>query len=67
MIDLGFSRLVRYEHNGKVHFGDLQNHDNSGYTIKRLDGNLDDGFKPTSDEHTVDKVGTLAACPALLL
>jgi hypothetical protein len=58
MIELGFSRLVRYEHDGKVYFGDLQNDDGSKYTIKRLEGNLEDGFKPTSDEHTVEKVGS---------
>jgi hypothetical protein len=58
MVDLGFSRLVRYEHDGKVHFGDLQNDDGSKYAIKRLEGNLDDGFKTTSDEHIVEKVGS---------
>jgi hypothetical protein len=58
MIDLGFSRLVRYEHDGKVHYGDLQNDDGSKYAIQRLEGNLDNGFKPTSDEHTVEKVGS---------
>jgi hypothetical protein len=58
MIDLGFSRLVRYEHDGKVHFGDLQNLDGSKHTIKRLEGNLDDGFRQTRDEHTVERVGS---------
>lgn len=57
MINLGFSRLVRYEHDGKVHFGDLQNHDGGNYIVKRLDGSLDHGFQSTSDEHTVKKVG----------
>ena len=56
MVDLGFSRLVRYENGGKVLFGDLQSHENGKYRVKRLDGDLDQGFQITSDEHTVEKV-----------
>jgi Ser/Thr protein kinase RdoA (MazF antagonist) len=56
MIDLGFSRLVRYEYGGKVLFGDLQSHENGKYRVKRLDGDLDQGFQITNDEHTVEKV-----------
>jgi hypothetical protein len=44
MLDPGFPRLVRYKHNGKVLFGDLQSHNYGGYRVKRLDGNLDQDF-----------------------
>jgi hypothetical protein len=56
MIDLGFSRLVRYENDGKVLFGDLQSHVDGRYRVKKLDGDLDQGFQITSDEHTVERV-----------
>lgn len=56
MLDLGFSRLVRYEHDGKALFGDLQSYENGKYRVRRLDGDLDQGFQITRDEHTVEKV-----------
>ena len=56
MIDLGFSRLVRYEYDGQVLFGDLKKYDNGKYLVKRLDGDLDCGFRSNGDEHTVHKV-----------
>jgi hypothetical protein len=56
MINLGFSRLVRYEYDGKVLFGDLQSHENGKHRVKKLEGNLDQGFQITSDEHIVEKV-----------
>jgi hypothetical protein len=56
MVDLGFSRLVRYEQDGKVLFGDLRSHENGSYRVTRLNGDLDQGFQVTSDEHTVEKV-----------
>jgi hypothetical protein len=63
MVDLGFSRLVRYENGGKVLFGDLQSHENGKYRVKRLDGDLDEGFHITNDEHTVERVRF--DCPSL--
>jgi hypothetical protein len=56
MVDLGFSRLVRYEQDGKVLFGDLRSHENGRYRVTRLDGDLDQGFQVASDEHIVEKV-----------
>ena len=60
MVDLGFSKLVRYERDGKVFFGDLQsNNDDGKYIVKRLEGDLDQGFRSTGDENVaVSKVST---------
>jgi hypothetical protein len=58
MLDLGFSKLVRYEQNGQILFGDLQSHKDGEYMIKRLQGDLDQGFQPTGDDNTVRKVCT---------
>jgi hypothetical protein len=62
MLDLGFSKLVRYEQNGKVLFGDLQSHQDGEYVIKRLQGDLDQGFRPTGDDDVVKKVCKAIAC-----
>jgi hypothetical protein len=59
MLDLGFSKLVRYEQNGQILFGDLQSHKDGEYMIKRLQGDLDQGFQPTGDEDAVRKVFTV--------
>ncbi|KAM0693765.1 hypothetical protein Q7P36_007022 [Cladosporium allicinum] len=56
MLDLGFSKLVRYKQDGKIFFGDLQSHTDGVYTIKRLQGDLDQGFQPTGDEDIVKKL-----------
>lgn len=61
MLDLGFSKLVRYKQDGKIFFGDLQSHTDGVYTIKRLQGDLDQGFQPTGDEDIVKKL----LCPLL--
>jgi hypothetical protein len=60
MIDLGFSKLVRYEQDGKVFFGDLQSHSDDGkYIVKRLEGDLDQGFRSAGDENiAVSKAST---------
>jgi hypothetical protein len=61
MLDLGFSKLVRYEQgdDGEIFFGDLQGHQDGEYTIKRLQGNLDQGFRSTGHNDVVRKACTV--------
>ena len=54
---MAFKKLVRYGHNGENHYGDLISSGEHGFLVKRLEGSIREGFKPTSDEPvTVAKV-----------
>jgi hypothetical protein len=54
---MAFKKLVRYEHGGETHYGDLISSGSHGFLVKRLDGNIQNGFNSTTDEPvTVTKV-----------
>ncbi|TDZ15875.1 Uncharacterized protein Cob_v011260 [Colletotrichum orbiculare MAFF 240422] len=56
---MAFQALVRYEHNGHVHHGNLVRRSRSGYVIERLDGDIENGFIGTD----VRDVATKLLCP----
>jgi hypothetical protein len=57
-----FSRLVRYESDGQVHYGELLDQSETGSKVKKLNGSLDRGFEDSGEEATVVKtVGTSSA------
>jgi hypothetical protein len=61
LVDLGlqdimaFKKLVRYETEGTVHYGDLLETDSTGHKVQRLSGSLGN-FKQQFEIDTVDKV-----------
>jgi len=50
-----FSRLVRYESDGKVHHGELLEKSEAGFKVKKLNGSIDRGFEESGEEATVVK------------
>ncbi|KAF6823027.1 fumarylacetoacetate hydrolase family protein [Colletotrichum plurivorum] len=53
---MAFQALVRYEHDGQAHYGNLVRRSRSGYVVERLGGNIDEGFIHTSVRDTVTKL-----------
>ncbi|KAK7409632.1 hypothetical protein QQX98_008147 [Neonectria punicea] len=47
---MGFQKLVRYEYDGSVHYGDLLESSDAGFKVAKLAGNLADGFSTTGAE-----------------
>ena len=45
---MSFSKLVRYHEGGAIHFGDLLEEGADGFLVKKLTGNLAEGFAATS-------------------
>jgi hypothetical protein len=45
---MSFSKLVRYQDEGAIHYGDLLKQDTDGFLVKRLTGNLREGFVATN-------------------
>lgn len=47
---MDFHKLVRYEHDGHVHYGDLLEHFDEGFKVVELQGDLTNGFKRAATE-----------------
>ncbi|KAF7552113.1 hypothetical protein G7Z17_g4522 [Cylindrodendrum hubeiense] len=47
---MGFRKLVRYEYDGNVHYGDLLETSDNGFKVVKLSGNITDGFSATESE-----------------
>ncbi|KPM39824.1 hypothetical protein AK830_g6734 [Neonectria ditissima] len=47
---MGFKKLVRYEHDGDVHYGDMLESTDAGFKVVKLDGSIVDGFSATDAE-----------------
>ncbi|KAM5361841.1 hypothetical protein ACJZ2D_012871 [Fusarium nematophilum] len=47
---MGFHKLVRYEFNGKVHYGDMLERSHEGFKVQELNGNIENGFQATGAE-----------------
>ncbi|KAH8893628.1 fumarylacetoacetate hydrolase family protein [Thozetella sp. PMI_491] len=60
---MAFQKLVRYEEGGEACYGDLVNSDERGHLIKKLRGNLEDGFTATSETFTAQAVEPKLLCP----
>ncbi len=45
-----FERLVRFEHDGQIFYGDLVDQTETGFKVKKLQGNIEDGFQSTTEE-----------------
>ena len=55
---MSFKRLVRFEHDGQVFFGDLLETRDDGFKVAKLGGTLASGFTVTKSESViVEKVG----------
>ncbi|KAJ5812013.1 hypothetical protein N7474_008314 [Penicillium riverlandense] len=50
---MSFQRLVRFEKDGAPHYGDLLSQNDEGYTVQRLEGNIQNGFTRTTEEPVV--------------
>jgi len=53
IVEMAFSKLVRFEHGGRVSFGDLVESSENGFTVNELSGSLAEGFSSTSSEPIV--------------
>jgi hypothetical protein len=53
-----FQRLVRYEHNGEISYGNWLSSKDDDFTVQKLDGNLETGFQKTDVNVVVRTVGT---------
>lgn len=45
-----FDKLVRFEHNGEVSYGNLVGSSDSGFQVTRLEGGIREGFRSAGDE-----------------
>lgn len=60
---MAFEKLVRFEHDGKVSYGDLIASNDDGFRVRKLDGDISKGFQSTGDAVIrVDKVIRPSAC-----
>lgn len=46
---MAFRNLVRFEQTGQAFYGDLLKKEKQDFVVKRLDGNIEDGFKATDE------------------
>jgi hypothetical protein len=53
---MAFQKLVRFELDGKASYGDLLETTDTGYTIKKFNGNPFDGLQTTEVLHNVSEV-----------
>jgi hypothetical protein len=47
---MSFSKLVRYEVDGKSSYGDPVESNDKGFLVKKLIGNIADGFAPSAED-----------------
>ncbi|KAH6972737.1 hypothetical protein BKA56DRAFT_734568 [Ilyonectria sp. MPI-CAGE-AT-0026] len=47
---MGFQKLVRYEQDGNVHYGELLETSDDGFKVAKLSGSIADGFSTTNAE-----------------
>lgn len=57
---MSFDKLVRFEHNGEVSYGNLVGSSDGGFQVTKLEGGIREGFRSAGDEIIhVDKVRIL--------
>ncbi|KAL6405664.1 bifunctional 4-hydroxyphenylacetate degradation enzyme [Ilyonectria robusta] len=58
---MGFQKLVRYEQDDNVHYGELLETSDDGFKVAKLNGSIADGFSTANAEPiTVKKVTIIA-------
>jgi hypothetical protein len=52
---MAFEQLVRYEHDGQVNYGNLIRTDPEGFQVQKLQGSIEQGLQPTSEDPVLVK------------
>ena len=46
---MAFDKLVRFEHNGEVSYGNLVGNADGGFQVTKLEGGISEGFRTAGD------------------